>query len=925
MTAADPKNIWFCCHWRLIMKDKKQIHIISHTHWDREWYLPYEKYHVMLVQMMDTLLETMEKNPDYKSFHLDGQTIILDDYLQVRPHMREKIQQFINEGRLHVGSWYILQDEFLTSSEANVRNLQYGMKDAKEWGNLSKIGYFPDSFGNMGQAPQILKQAGIHHAVFGRGVKPTGFNNMVVETEDYESPYSEMYWQSPDGSSVMGILFANWYCNGNEVPVDETAAKKYWDAHLESLEKYAATPHMLMMNGCDHQPIQTDLPEAIETAKKLYSDVEFIHSNFNDYIEKLSETVPADLKSVDGELRSQQTDGWGTLVNTASARVYLKQMNRENEVLLEKVAEPLATFSYMHGGKYDHDMLAYAWKTLMQNHPHDSICGCSVDEVHREMVTRFEKAKHVTEMIVDESLESITSNINTNEFSKYGEDSLPFTVYNTTGYSRTGAVSVIIDVKREYFADGVNQDKLRRFDLGDKKLVDVEGNVYSFEMEDLGIEFDYDLPNDKFRQPYMARRVKLTFEAQDVPALGYKTFAWVNANASEKMAEAGTLIAGEHAMENEYLHVDIAGDGSLSVTEKATGRTYTDLCVYEDTGDIGNEYMYKQPNGEEALTTKDVPATINLVEDTPFRATYQIVHEWELPKSATDLLDEEQQNVVWFTSRKATRTKETIPFTIKTTVSLEKHDKGINVTSSFDNQVKDHRLRTLFPTNIKTDYHHADSIFEVAKRVNEPAKEWTNPDYSQHQQAFVDVSNQEEGLLVANKGLNEYEILRDGKNTIAVTLIRSVREMGDWGYFPTPEAQCLGEHTVSFRIYPHQGEKTLTEAYHDGYQYQIPWSIKQADIQEGELPSAHSFIEWKGNHLAFSSLKVAEATGDVMLRWFNPTGEEEALELTSPEGTTDVYKTNIIEEQQDTLAEESDDRAVVQVGKYEIITIGCKK
>src|SRR5699024_8156262 len=323
--------------------------------------------------------------------------------------------------------------------------------------------------------------------------------------------------------------------------------------------------------------------------------------------------------------------------NTASARVYLKQMNRENEVLLEKVAEPLATFSYMHGGKYDHDMLAYAWKTLMQNHPHDSICGCSVDEVHREMVTRFEKAKHVTEMIVDESLESITSNINTNEFSKYGEDSLPFTVYNTTGYSRTGAVSVIIDVKREYFADGVNQDKLRSFDLGDKKLVDVEGNVYSFEMEDLGIEFDYDLPNDKFRQPYMARRVKLTFEAQDVPALGYKTFAWVNANASEKMAEAGSLIAGEHAMENEYLHVDIAGDGSLSVTEKATGRTYTDLCVYEDTGDIGNEYMYKQPNGEEALTTKDVPATINLVEDTPFRATYQIVHEWELPKSATDL------------------------------------------------------------------------------------------------------------------------------------------------------------------------------------------------------------------------------------------------------------------------------------------------
>lgn len=127
------------------------------------------------------------------------------------------------------------------------------MRDAKKWGGLSKIGYFPDSFGNIGQAPQILQQADIKAAAFGRGVKPTGFNNAVIDASAYESPYSEMKWQSPDGTEVTGILFANWYCNGNEIPTDEQKAKAYWDEHLENLETFASTTHLLMLNGCDHQ------------------------------------------------------------------------------------------------------------------------------------------------------------------------------------------------------------------------------------------------------------------------------------------------------------------------------------------------------------------------------------------------------------------------------------------------------------------------------------------------------------------------------------------------------------------------------------------------------------------------------------------------------------------------------------------------
>ncbi|MYL45256.1 alpha-mannosidase [Virgibacillus halodenitrificans] len=908
------------------MNKNKTVHIISHTHWDREWYLPYEKHHVLLIELMDELLQTFDADEAFKSFHLDGHTIILDDYLQVRPEMREKVQHYIKEGRLQIGPWYILQDEFLTSSEANIRNLQYGMKDAEKWGGLAKVGYFPDSFGNVGQAPQILQQAGIKTAVFGRGVKPTGFNNTAEDTDIYESPYSEMKWEAPDGSTVLGVLFANWYCNGNEVPVNEEEATVYWNEKIAAMEKYAATPHLLMMNGCDHQPIQTDLPEAIQTAQKLYPDIDFKHSSFNTYIDQLGNSLIDDLKTVAGELRSQQTDGWGTLVNTASSRLYLKQRNRKGEILLEKVAEPLSTFAHMLGAEYKHHLFEYSWKTLMQNHPHDSICGCSVDEVHRAMITRFEESQHVAEMIVDENLAFISNKVNTSSFENMDENALPFIVFNTTGMNRTGVVTVTLDVKREYFSSGVNKKELKNFALGQRAIIDSDGATFACDVKDLGIHFGYDLPKDKFRQPYMARRIQLTFHAEDVPALGFKTYACV-LEEENIQHDINTLVTDTNVMENEFLHVKIEGNGSLVIYDKVSGKAYNNLCVYEDTGDIGNEYMYKQPDNETPLTTENLTAEINLVENNPYRAIYEIIHKWELPVSATELLEVEQREMVDFKYRKSVRSSEKIPYTIKTFVSLEKNSKDVDVKTTFINNAEDHRLRVLFPTDIQTDQHQADSIFEVVTRNNEPEEGWTNPDHSQHNQAFVDLSDEESGLTIANYGLYEYEVLRDKRQTIALTLVRSVGELGDWGYFPTPEAQCLGEHTVSFKIIPHQGGESKLDAYHTSYQYQVPWSTKQIGLQQGELPPVYSFIqqESKLNRLVFSSLKVSEKTNDILARWFNMTDVEDEIMINLHDKEREVYKSNIIEEDNGTLKKTETGSYEVKTKKHEIVTIGIKE
>ncbi|KEO76703.1 alpha-mannosidase [Paenibacillus polymyxa] len=903
---------------------KTTAHIISHTHWDREWYLPYEKHHMRLISLMDSLLDKLEQDPDYKSFYLDGQTIIVEDYLQVRPEQKERLEQHIRNGRIFIGPWYILQDAFLTSGEANVRNMQIGHRDAERYGNPSKIGYFPDTFGLAGQTPQFMQQSGITNVFFGRGVKPTGFNNTVSD-KGYESSFSELLWTGPDGSEVLGILFANWYSNGNEVPVDEVEAKVYWKRKLDDAQKYASTGELLFMNGCDHQPLQLDLPEAIRTAQKLYPDIEFVHSNFNDYLTSLKQASQRQLSSVKGEFRSQRTDGWGTLVNTASARVYLKQMNQLGQVMLEKVAEPLATFAHLLGQAYPHHLFTYAWKTLMQNHPHDSICGCSVDEVHREMVTRFDKSRHVAESIVDESIEVIAQAVDTTGFSRFGEDALPLVIFNTSGWERSGIVSAELEVVRVYFHEGHTLEeaahRAKKVDLSGRVLVDSEGCPVACKVEDLGLQFGYDLPDDRFRQPYMSRRVRLTFEVERVPLLGLKTYAWLRSNVE---TDSSSLFHGSRSMENALLHVKIADNGSFTLTDKRTGRSYKDLGVYENVGDIGNEYMFRQPEREQALTTEDLIADIRVLEDTPYLASMEIIHHWEIPASADEMLEQEQRELVYYPYRKSQRSRQTVPLTIRTVISLSRNSKGVSMETTFNNQAKDHRLRALFPTDIASAEHRVDSMFEIAIRDNEPAPEWENPSNTQHQQAFVDVSGEQAGLTVSNLGLNEYEIMRDGRNTIAVTLLRSVGELGDWGWFPTPEAQCLGEHTARLEIIPHDGDGIQSGAYTEAYQYQIPWIVKQTGIHAGVVAPDYAPFDWQSTELAFSSMKMNELSGDVLLRWYNMSHNIAELIIKPGRRQYDFYKSNILEEQGEDIVMDSSNELLQSVKPHEIITLGLK-
>ena len=892
---------------------KKKVYIISHSHWDREWYMAYEQHHMRLIDLIDDLLELFEVDPSFNSFHLDGQTIILDDYLQVRPEKRQAIQQAINEGKLRIGPFYILQDDFLISSESNVRNMLIGMEESRKWGTPVMLGYFPDTFGNMGQTPQLMKQAGISAAAFGRGVKPIGFDNQVLEAENYSSQYSEMWWKGPDQTAIFGLLFANWYSNGNEIPVEKEAALAFWKQKLADAEQYASTNHLLMMNGVDHQPVQKDISKAIHLANELFPDYEFIHSNFTDYLEAVQKDVPEDLGSVEGELTSQETDGWYTLANTASARVYLKQWNTKVQRQLENITEPLATMAYEVSGNYPHDQLDYAWKTLMQNHPHDSICGCSVDSVHREMIPRFEKADEVGKYLAQDSLEQLTAAIDTTGFPK---DSFPFVIVNTAGMDKTGEAEITIELERKRFAEGIPEQLYQELENLPKRKYHVEtksGATIPAILSEETVQFGYDLPKDRFRVPYMARMIKVTLPLENMPAFSWETFALVEGEA--KAEEKETMIhQSGRIIENGPLHLTIEKNGTITMEDRKNKRKLNNLHIFEDIGDIGNEYIFKQPFCDQPiLSSNKENSEVKVLVDTPEIAKISILQEMEIPVSADERLEKEQQMVVEFRYRKAERSKEKRILQIKTIMTIRKDSKKIDFETTLDNQMKDHRLRVLFPTKLHVEHHEADSIFEVVKRPNHVSKSWENPTNPQHQQAFVNIHDEEYGVTVGNFGLNEYEVTEDGQ--IAVTLLRSVGELGDWGYFPTPEAQCLGEHRFNYSIELHGPEEKFSTYLH-AYAAQIPFSTQQIKHHEGTLISKQQYLTIKSETFAITALKRSKFSDKVVVRGFNMSSHLEKLEITKDNGKTVILN----------LLEEPTKQAVVPIIQpYEIRTIGFEE
>lgn len=843
------------------------VFVLHHTHWDREWWGTFQDIRYKLVQLIDGLLDVLDADPGFRGFLLDGQTIVLRDYLDVRPEQRARLAGHIRTGRIQCGPWYILPDEFLVSGEAHVRNLWLARRVGQEMGiPLLEVGYIPDTFGHISQMPQILRGWGIDNAFVWRGYGGV------------DAP-QEFRWESPDGSAVLTHWFPDGYFWMPFLHVDNPA-RPYEDRMgrvVNSIAHWsprARTGALLMPYGGDHRSFDPHLARKIAAANdELEGESVISWGTLNEYLDAVRAGNP-ELETVRGELRGGGMEYPHIFPGVLSARLYLKMRNAACQTMLERYAEPLNALAWTVTGRYDADMLWRAWEYLVQNHPHDSICGCSVEPVHREMLTRFDQAEQLGEILAVTAAESLAAAIDT---SALETEDRAVVVQNTGAQARSGWTSVLVE------------------------RADISGRTHVLTDDD-GREIPFQTRDREGRVPLSDRyfHTEVGFVAPDVPAAGYRAFRLARravppsrsdgvrtaqASAADKGDMGPTdLRVGAGVLENAFLRVQVERDGTLTVADRSTGSVYTGLNSFADGGDAGDTYTYSPPLGDTVLHSADTArAHVTVAEAGPVRATLRIDLGWELPQSLTP--------------DRLSRSRDTVSQVISTFVTLTAGGREVEIETVWENRARDHRLRALFPLGAAVDYSEAEGQFDVVRRparVTDPGEGWPETTHREHpQQGWVSVQAGGRGLTIANRGLPEFEVLDDGQGTVAVTLLRSVgylsrddlltRVGGAGPAQPTPDAQCQGGGRAAYAVIPHGGDWLRSGAYRLAGAYAAPLFGSVTGAHGGHLPARGGLFTLHGEHtLQLSTMKKAEERDALILRFWNVADSATEATLVSP-------------------------------------------
>lgn len=909
------------------MTDRWNYHVISNTHWDREWRYPFQNYRMALVEMMDVLLDLLERRPEYHSFFLDSQTVILEDYFQIRPENRERAAELVRAGRLQIGPWYTLPDQWCCPGEALVRNLLRGHRVASALGRVSKVGYTPFSNGQISQLPQIYQGFGIDSCFFYRGV-----GKHVAK--------SEFLWSAPDDSKVFGFRFGdyaryNYYFlvyrpgllgrfpqdraydwNAEEIPFrvasDQSQDCQYgWmnqklEVHRENLDKAleearkstsvdALTQELLYMMGHDHSfPAEEEIDLIKACQEHLKSDEALFHSSLEQYLKAFREKA-RDLDVLQGEMRHANKLGlWTNLFSLIlSCRLYLKQRNARVSAQVLYGAEPLAVCAWLAGSPYPGAFLDVAWKRLLINQAHDAVGGCSVDRVHQEMLARWGEVETLSDELCRRSMRDLARRIDGGGLSPRD---LQLTVFNTLPFERSVVVELTLDLPSEE-APPVPFS----VETLDGRAVPVQ--VISREPYAATVEGGCELP-----LTLQVQRVRALLDLSDLPALGYETFAIKPGKAAERQTGA-SIVKSNTRLENERLIVDVGENGTLRLTDKRTSRTMDRLCAFEDSAEFGDPWNRVVPDGDATLDTLGLAARSEIDRDGPLEGRLKVTLDFPLPVGKAD---------------DAGRAAETVSIPITLAVSLKKGSPMLEVTVDLDNRAKDHRLRILFPSGLpKAEFSFAEGQFDVLRRpIRVPdGVGWKEPPYATHPMwNFVDVSDDENGLAILNDGLTEYEVVDDEPRTIAVTLLRA------FGKFvfgrPTPEAQCLGRHRYRFAVYPHRGPWRDADLFRRTAEHLVPVQALESAPTRGPEKPRRSFLSLSSSSVVFSGMKQGEDGQSLVLRFWNPLDTPQEVSLHTVQRIRRAERITLEEKPVGPLAVSDGHSVTLTAEKKKIVTVG---
>jgi len=870
--------------------------VVPHTHWDREWYLPYQEFRIRLVKVVDRLLDLCGRNWPVKSFMMDGQVSIVEDYLEIRPENRELVKRLIQEGRMKVGPWYTQPDESLCTPESIVRNLLMGRKIAKRSGwHTMNVGYLPDTFSHVSTLPAILRGFSIESFVFTRGLG-----------DEVASLPEEFMWEAPDGSKVLACHLVNGYCNAGGLGCDmrgyvtsfvETPdhwASVYNSMHLrepdldlegavERVQRLldlargrSAARVVPVMNGCDHMPPQSSIPRVVEHLKSNFSEVDFEIGSLEDYVEAVKSRL-TDPKVHRGEMRGcKETQMlWGV----TSARMHLKQLNFNTSVMLEKYVEPLCALAWLHGADYPEHEIDLAWKLMLQNQAHDSICGTGVDPAHREDEVKFLEARQIASNLSYYALKELTGRMGMKDANSF-EGFLA--VYNPNLIEE--------DLPTVFHAT---------LPTGEWELVDNEGRVFPAQRleEDAGMGFVSDV--EEFA-------TVLTIPSTGVSILGIR----------RATGDAKAVAYGTNWVENEQLRVefDTGRGGSMRIALGAGQPTYEGINALVDDGDAGDTYNYSPPKVVDVkVTSSESKASIS-VESGPVAAVVRMKSDLRVPAALEG----------------DSRSRSTVDLPTESRIVIWKGLPRIDVRTTVDNTAKDHRLRSVFPLPFRVNSSVADGHFSVVER---PAKRpkgegWVeSPPQTHPSVTWVDVSSKTGGLMIAHRGLPEYELSEDG-STLYLTLLRSIGWLsradtmvrpGHAGpAIPTPDAQMAGKHTFEYSIVTHQGDWREAHGLASSF-VSPPFAIQVERISDNPQPVL-SLVHVHGRELTCTTIKKADDSDSLVVRLVEPFGEGGEAEVHMGMSLKSVTKSNLAEESLSVIRA-SGPSFPVRLSPHEILTL----
>jgi alpha-mannosidase len=836
---------------------RQTIHFVPSTHWDREWYRVLGEFQFHFAELMDRALALLRAGK-LQCYHVDGQSSVIEDYLEVRPQARAVLRRLARQGRLELGPWYTQGDMLLPSGESLIRNLEMGLEHARSLGAPPGIPYSPDAFGHSADVPKILRHLGFDTYFFCRGLG-----------EQMKPLRSEFRWRASDGSEILAIagvsdvfdpphdVRGRWICGayalGMELPEDAAAFAERVRLILAHATGYATTGEILAINGSDHLLPQAHAAEAIARFNRAGSSTRCVQGTLGDYVRALR-VAGAERRApvVTGELADGRI--YWILAGTGSSRAGQKRANWRCQQLLEGWVEPWNAFLPVAARRSQSAFIRKSWKLLLQNQAHDSFCGCGIDAVHREMDARFETIERLGARLLLRSVRRVAGDPKLqNPAPAADAAAFPLLLCSGLPWPETGPWSVRVP-------HPVGMD-LRKYDFLDRN-----GRAVPVAIGARG-------PADDINGPYLPSgphsvclaSTSVVLDAVDLPAYGYHILECRRRPVSARDPAPASGAPAKPALENERLRVTLDPGGTLTAVFRHGKKTtrFARLLEFEDEADVGGEYDFRPLAGDRVLRPSARAVAWRWQAWTPAFQVLQVDRWLDCPLVADRTAGR--------------RSAKKVRLRIRNTLTLRRGSAGLEVRTEIDNVCRDHRLRVAFPLPFRIRQYEAQTPFgRLVHRLRLPeGKGWRQPpSRCRRQYGWLAFRDPESGLGLAllPQGIHEHEA---GESSARLTLLRCVGEIGEGGpALSAPDAQCPGaqicEYALRFLDPATDSPVALEREMARLSRPPRAWAL-HPEAMPARADRAASFLELRAKGLVITSVRAGAAPGSLLVRVLNPT------------------------------------------------------